>query len=173
MRNWVWTKEHIEGHFCTGLTVGQILKAVQSIERWNTKHQVMYHLIGTFCPRRVYKKLIGWSLMVRKDQQGYAQAGWWGALKGGIMSFPTASKIWLSGSHTLDCDGSAMDGYHLNEVTLNIHSNHLCNQVESISNEERKASSCVDSTWTLIAHLSQRFPRSWLWATLCICHLIN
>lgn len=33
MRNWVWTKEHIEGHFCIDLTVGQILKAAQSIER--------------------------------------------------------------------------------------------------------------------------------------------
>lgn len=62
------------------------------------------------------------------------------------MEIKSFVKIWLSGSHTLDCDDSAMDGYHLNEVTLNIYSNHLCNQVESISNEERKASSCVDSS---------------------------
>ena len=56
----------------------------------NTRSCTTY--LGPFCLRRVYKKLIGWSLMVRKDQQGYAQAGWWGVLKGGIMSFPTASR---------------------------------------------------------------------------------
>ena len=142
----------------------------------NTRSCTTY--LGPFCLRRVYKKLIGWSLMVRKDQQGYAQAGWWGVLKGGIMSFPTASRSpwrWkvLSRSDSLVLIHWTMKLPNLNEVTLNIYSNHLCNQVESISNEERKASSCVDSSWTLIAHLSQRFPRSWLWTTLCICHLIN